>query len=149
MTNDRDDNGELLPDPLRTTRIGRLIRKTSLDELPELINVLIGEMSLVGPRPLLMKYMSYFNEREKIRFEVKPGITGWAQINGRHTLKWEDRLEMDVEYIENWSLFLDLRIIFKTILVVLKQKDVFSVSSEFIPDFDVYRKLQMERFDEN
>lgn len=144
MTNARDAQGNLLPDQIRTTGIGRFIRKASLDELPEFFNVLIGDMSLVGPRPLLVKYLPYFTEREKIRHEVKPGITGLAQVNGRNLLTWDERLEMDVKYVENLSIRLDVKILFLTIVYVIRQKDVLAVSSETIPDFDDYRKDQLK-----
>ncbi len=144
MTNTYDDQGNLLPDQSRTTGIGRFIRKTSMDELPEFLNVLKGDMSLVGPRPLLVKYLPYFTEREKMRHNVKPGITGLAQINGRNLLTWDERLEMDVKYVENSSAWLDTRILFLTVLNVIRQKDVLAVSSETVPDFDDYRRNQLK-----
>ena len=140
MTNERDAKGELLPDQLRITTLGRFLRRTSLDELPELFNVLRGNMSVIGPRPLLVKYLPYYTEREMKRHQVRPGITGWAQVNGRNLLNWDKRLEMDVEYVERLSFGLDLRILFKTIGEVLGQHDVLEVSSETVPDFDDYRK---------
>lgn len=140
MTNERDEKGELLPDQVRITSLGRFLRRTSLDELPELLNVLRGDMSVIGPRPLLVKYLPFYTEREMKRHEVRPGITGWAQVNGRNLLNWDKRLEMDVEYVETMSLGLDIRIVFKTINEVLSQKDVLEVSSETVPDFDDYRK---------
>jgi len=143
MTNKCDDHGNLLPDQVRTTTIGRFIRKASLDELPEFFNVLKGDMSLVGPRPLLIKYLPYFTERERQRHNVKPGITGLAQVNGRNLLSWDMRLEMDVKYVENMSFWLDVRIIFLTIINVIAQKDVLAVSSEQVPDFDDYRRDQI------
>jgi len=106
----RDEHGNLLPDEKRLTRVGRFLRNWSLDELPEFWNVLKGDMSLVGPRPLLMEYLPFYTEREKLRHSVKPGITGWAQINGRNLLSWNERLEMDVWYVENWSILLDIKI---------------------------------------
>jgi len=124
MTDERDATGALLPNEQRKTRFGNFLRRASLDELPELINVLRGEMSLVGPRPLLMEYVPLFSPRQAMRMDVKPGITGWAQINGRNALSWEDRFELDVWYVENQSLFLDLRILFRTISIVLLRKDV-------------------------
>jgi lipopolysaccharide/colanic/teichoic acid biosynthesis glycosyltransferase len=140
MTNERDEQGELLPDQLRITTLGRFLRKTSLDELPELFNVLLGDMSVIGPRPLLMKYLPYYTEREMKRHQVRPGITGWAQVNGRNLLNWDKRLEMDMEYVETMTLWLDIRILFRTINDVIRQKDVLEVSSETVPDFDDYRK---------
>lgn len=149
MTNERDEQGDLLPDQMRITPLGRLLRKTSMDELPELFNVLRGDMSVVGPRPLLMKYLPYYTEREMKRHTVRPGITGWAQVNGRNLLQWDKRLEMDVEYVETISLGLDTRIFFRTIKDVLQQSDVLTVSSETVPDFDDYRKEKLQHKDEN
>lgn len=119
MTNARNAHGEPLPDAERLTTLGRFLRSTSLDELPELLNVLKGEMSLVGPRPLLVKYLPYYTERELLRHTVKPGITGWAQINGRNDVPWDDRLAMDVWYVENRRPALDVLILAKTLLKVL------------------------------
>jgi lipopolysaccharide/colanic/teichoic acid biosynthesis glycosyltransferase len=124
MTDERDEAGNLLPDHDRMTPLGRLLRSTSLDELPELYNVVKGEMSLVGPRPLLLRYMPYFSERERVRFEVMPGITGWAQIHGRNGAPWDERFADDIWYVENQSLYLDLRIIAHTLLQVLRRQDV-------------------------
>jgi len=143
MTKAIDSYGIQMSDQMRTTKITRFLRKTSLDELPEFFNVLKGDMSLVGPRPLLIKYLPYFTEREKKRYEVKPGITGLAQINGRHLLTWDERLELDVKYVENLSIWMDIKILVVTIFYVLRQKDVLAVSSETIPDFDNYRKNQL------
>jgi len=119
MTNERDENGMLLPDADRLTGIGKFVRKTSIDELPQLINVLMGEMSLIGPRPLLPEYLPIFNERQKKRHSVRPGITGWAQVNGRNTISWTRKLEYDVWYVENLSFSLDMKILFKTIKKVI------------------------------
>lgn len=119
MKNAVDKNGELLPDEVRLTRFGRFLRSSSLDELPELWNVLKGEMSLVGPRPLLMEYLSLYNERQARRHDVRPGITGWAQINGRNAISWEEKFELDVWYVENQSLWLDCKILFLTLKKVL------------------------------
>lgn len=142
MTNACDSQGHLLPDQMRTSKIGRFIRKNSLDEIPEFINVIKGDMSLVGPRPLLVKYLPYFTERENKRHNIRPGITGLAQVNGRNLLTWDERLEMDVQYLDNFSIWLDFKILFLTIVNVITQRDVLAVSSEFIPDFDDYRKNQ-------
>jgi lipopolysaccharide/colanic/teichoic acid biosynthesis glycosyltransferase len=120
----RGPDGRLLPDPQRLTLLGRLLRKTSLDELPQLWNVLKGEMSLVGPRPLLPRYLPFYTERECLRFSVQPGITGWAQIRGRNTLGWDKRLALDVWYVENWSLALDLRVMLLTLGAVLTQRGI-------------------------
>jgi lipopolysaccharide/colanic/teichoic acid biosynthesis glycosyltransferase len=119
MNDRRDSNGKLLPDRDRITKIGRWVRSTSLDELPQLINVLKGDMSLVGPRPLLVKYLDLYNDFQKQRHNVKPGITGWAQVNGRNTLSWEEKFKHDVWYVENQSFFLDLRILFLTLKKVV------------------------------
>lgn len=145
MTNARDPRGILLPDQDRITRLGRLMRKASLDELPELFNVLKGDMSVVGPRPLLMKYLPYYSEREHRRHRVRPGITGLAQVNGRNLLGWDERLEMDVQYVEKRTFWLDMKIIFQTVINVLGQRDVLAVSSETVPDFDDFRKDQRNR----
>lgn len=124
MNDKRDENGELLPDSERLTMVGKVIRKLSLDELPQLINVLKGDMSLIGPRPLLIQYLPLYNERQARRHEVRPGITGWAQVNGRNTLDWATRFEYDVWYVENQSFALDLRIFFLTISKVLKSEGI-------------------------
>ena len=121
MTDERDAEGNLLPDRQRLTKIGRFIRATSIDELPQIINVLKGDMSLIGPRPLLIRYLSYYTEREKKRHSVRPGITGWAQINGRNLLNWNARLECDAFYAENVSFLFDLKIFFLTIYKILKR----------------------------
>lgn len=149
MTNERDEKGELLPDQMRITTLGRFLRRTSLDELPELINVLRGDMSVIGPRPLLVKYLPFYTKREMKRHEVRPGITGWAQVNGRNLLNWDKRLELDAEYVETMSLGLDIRILLRTINDVLRQSDVLEVSSETVPDFDDYRKQTQSRTHEN
>jgi sugar transferase EpsL len=122
MTDECDKCGGLLPDAQRLTRLGRALRATSLDELPQLFNVIKGDMSLVGPRPLLMAYLPYFTERERMRFAVRPGITGWAQINGRNTIAWDDRLALDSWYVLHRSLVLDLRIAGRTIGAVLGRR---------------------------
>ena len=122
MREARDAQGRLLPDGQRLTRVGAFLRRTSLDELPELWNVLRGEMSLVGPRPLLFRYLPYFRPRECLRFEVRPGITGLAQVSGRNCLGWDQRLELDARYVENLSLGQDLRILGRTVLAVLRRE---------------------------
>jgi lipopolysaccharide/colanic/teichoic acid biosynthesis glycosyltransferase len=124
MTNERDASGELLPDTQRMTRFGRFLRHTSLDELPELLNVLWGDMSLVGPRPLLPRYNPYYSERESHRFDLAPGLTGWAQINGRNDLAWDERLKCDVWYVESCSFLLDVKILLWTIVKVLRRDNV-------------------------
>ena len=124
MTDDRDKNGELLPDDKRLTKFGKLLRSTSLDELPEVFNIIKGDMSIVGPRPLLVDYLPYYTEKEKARHSVRPGLTGLAQINGRNYLQWDKRLELDVKYANNVSFVNDLKIICKTVGKVLKRSDV-------------------------
>ena len=124
MSNDVDENGELLPDHLRMTKTGEFIRNTSIDELPQLFNVLKGDISIVGPRPLLMEYLPLYNDEQLKRHDVKPGITGWAQVNGRNAITWEDKFKLDVWYVENQSFSLDMYIIFLTVKNVLKRKDI-------------------------
>ena len=124
MADRRDLKGDLLSDNERLTRIGICIRKTSLDEIPQLINVLKGEMSLIGPRPLLVEYLSLYNEEQRKRHLVRPGITGWAQVNGRNAISWEDKFKFDIYYIENISFCLDLKIVFLTIRKVIKTEDI-------------------------
>lgn len=128
MTTEFDDKGQLLPDELRMTKLGSKIRNSSIDELPQLINVLKGDLSLVGPRPLLMEYLPLYNEEQKKRHNVKPGITGWAQINGRNAITWEQKFKLDVWYAENQSFKLDMYILYKTIENVLKKKNISSES---------------------
>ena len=115
MTNDRDENGELLPDEQRLFGVGKFIRSSSLDELPQLFNVLKGEMSFVGPRPLLIEYLPLYNEEQKKRHDVKPGITGWAQVNGRNAISWEEKFALDVWYVKNQSFLLDMKILWMTL----------------------------------
>lgn len=135
MTDQRNDAGELCPDNVRLTRFGKFLRSTSLDELPELYNILRGEMSLVGPRPLLPEYLPLYNARQVKRHEVRPGLTGWAQINGRNALDWKDRFDMDVWYVEHRSLLLDLKIIGKTVLTVLRREGINSAESATMAPF--------------
>lgn len=124
MTNQRDQNQQLCPDEIRLTAFGKFLRRHSLDELPQLFNVLKGDMSFVGPRPLLMEYMSLYNEEQLRRYEVRPGITGWSQINGRNSLSWENKFKLDVWYVDNRSFFLDLKIIMITAVRVFRPRDV-------------------------
>ena len=124
MSDERDERGELLPDELRLRSFGKLVRSLSLDELLQLFNVLKGDMSFVGPRPLLMEYLSLYNARQKLRHRVRPGITGWAQVNGRNNISWERKFELDVYYVENISFFLDLKILFLTAFKVLKRSGI-------------------------
>lgn len=129
MNNKRGPGGNLLPDRDRLTTIGRFVRSTSLDEIPQLVNVLRGDMSLVGPRPLLVKYLPLYNERQARRHEVRPGITGWAQVNGRNAISWQERFELDVYYVDNLSFWLDLKILFLTVRKVLKREGISSQNS--------------------
>ena len=124
MTDKKDNQGHLLPDSDRLTSVGKFIRKTSLDEIPQLINVLKGDMSLIGPRPLLPEYLSLYNTEQKRRHEVRPGITGWAQVNGRNAISWQKKFEYDVWYVDNISLLLDVKIILKTVLKVFKSEGI-------------------------
>lgn len=135
MTSERDAAGNLLPDEIRLTSFGRMLRSTSLDELPELINVLGGQMSLVGPRPLLMDYLSRYSERQARRHEVRPGLTGWAQVNGRNAVGWTQRLEMDVWYVDNRNLLVDLRILWMTVGKVIKRSGVSPEGQVTMPVF--------------
>ena len=124
MTEARDARGNLLPDAARLTAFGRFLRATSLDELPELLNVLKGDMSLVGPRPLLMQYLDRYTPEQARRHEVRPGITGWAQVNGRNAITWEEKFKLDVWYVDNWSLWLDIKIIFMTVWKIFKREGI-------------------------
>lgn len=129
MNDKKDSDGNLLPDVYRLSKIGQLVRKTSLDELPQLINVIKGEMSLIGPRPLLPEYLPLYNQTQKRRHEVKPGITGWAQVNGRNTISWEQKFEYDVWYVNHVSFLLDCKIVFLTIKKVFKREGITSENS--------------------
>lgn len=131
MTDERDENGELLPDARRLTPFGSFLRKTSLDELPELWNIFKGDMSLIGPRPLLVGYLPYYTERERLRHTVRPGLTGLSQVSGRNFLGWDERLAKDVEYVEHLSFLMDVKVFFRTIAVVFHSEDV-SVDSEAV-----------------
>lgn len=144
MTDKRDENGELLPDSIRLTKFGKLLRSTSLDELPELFNILKGDMSIVGPRPLAVIYLPYYNQKEKIRHTVRPGLTGLAQINGRNTVNWEDRFNYDVSYVAKVSLILDLSIIMKTLLKVFKREGVTVRGTTQVVSFHIYRQAQID-----
>ncbi len=130
-----DKNGKALPDGQRLTRIGSVLRKLSLDEFPQFLNVLSGQMSLVGPRPLLMKYLPLYNERQKKRHRVKPGITGWAQVNGRNALSWEEKFDLDVWYVENQSLALDVKILFMTVLKIFRREGISADGHATMPEF--------------
>ena len=124
MTDERDAEGNLLPDAQRLTKVGRFVRATSIDELPQIINVLKGDMALIGPRPLLVEYLPYYKERERLRHTVRPGITGYTQTHGRNNLTWDERLEMDAYYVEHLTFGMDLKVFFRTIYNVLARKDV-------------------------
>lgn len=124
MLDKRDENGEQLPDSERHTKFGDFLRSTSLDELPELVNILSGSMSIIGPRPLLVEYLPYYTEEEHHRHDVRPGLTGWAQANGRNLVNWDDRFKMDLEYINNITFIMDVKIILKTIKIVIKKEGV-------------------------
>ncbi len=124
MTDQRNENGKLLPDEVRLTPFGRFLRKTSLDELPEFWNIFKGDMSFIGPRPLLIEYLPYYTEREKLRHTVRPGLTGLAQVSGRNFLDWDERFETDVRYVENLTFKMDVSIVFKTVAAVFKRSDI-------------------------
>ena len=136
MNDKKDAQGDLLSDKDRLTSLGRFIRKTSLDEIPQLINVIKGDMSLVGPRPLLLEYLPLYNEEQIRRHEVRPGITGWAQINGRNAISWKDKFELDVWYVDNISISLDIRILLLTILKVFKSEGISSDTSITMEKFE-------------
>ena len=140
MTDERDAEGNLLPDADRLTKAGRFVRSTSIDELPQLINVLKGDMALIGPRPLLGRYLPYYTEREKLRHTVRPGITGWAQINGRNNITWDKKLECDAYYAEHVSLWFDIKILFLTIYKVIKREGAVADKKENY--LDVERKAK-------
>ena len=141
MTNEKDENGEFLPDDIRIIPYGRFLRKTSLDELPELINIWKGNMAIVGPRPLLIRYLPYYTDGEKKRHSVRPGLTGLAQISGRNVLAWDSRLALDVEYVEHITFLGDLKIILKTVVKVIKREDVVDAVSFEMQDLDKERTL--------
>ena len=135
MTNERDENGELLPDEKRLTGFGKFLRATSLDELPELWNIFRGDLSLIGPRPLLVRYLPLYSERQHLRHSVRPGMTGWAQVHGRNTVSWQDKFEYDVWYAEHISFGLDVRIFFMTIIKVLKREGINSDTAATMEEF--------------
>lgn len=143
MTDEKDEEGNLLPDEIRLTRFGKLLRSTSLDELPELFNILKGDMSIVGPRPLLVSYLPYYTEKEKHRHDVRPGLTGLAQVKGRNYIAWDERFKIDVEYVENLSFVLDIKIIFETVSIVLKKSDIAIDTRTVEPNFAEERKAKL------
>ena len=136
MNDNKDANGNLLSDEKRLTKVGNFVRKTSLDEIPQLLNVLKGDMSIIGPRPLLTQYLHLYNNFQNRRHEVKPGITGWAQVNGRNAISWDKKFELDVWYVDNCSFFLDIKILFKTIQKVVKSDGITAVDSATIEPFN-------------
>lgn len=148
MTDKRDQNGELLPDEARLTKFGRFLRSTSLDELPELFNILKGDMSIIGPRPLLVRYLPWYREEERHRHDVRPGLTGLAQVNGRNALGWEDRFAFDLEYVNHCSFMMDIKILIMTVGKVLKRSGTLSGAQQTVEDFDSYRRKQQEHKDE-
>ena len=135
MTDERDASGKLLPDAKRLTKVGRFVRSTSLDEIPQLINVIKGDMSLIGPRPLLVQYLPLYNENQKRRHEVRPGITGWAQVNGRNAISWDQKFEYDIWYVDNISFSLDIKVLFRTIQKVFKREGINSDTSSTMEPF--------------
>lgn len=145
MTDEMDADGNLLPDAQRLTKVGSFVRKTSIDELPQLINVLKGDMALIGPRPLLPEYLPYYTEREQLRHTVRPGITGWAQVNGRNNVTWDQKLELDAYYVEHLSLIMDIKVLFTTIKNVIGGKDVVVVPSTKAGKLNVERADRKQR----
>jgi lipopolysaccharide/colanic/teichoic acid biosynthesis glycosyltransferase len=135
MNDKKDSKGNLLSDSERLTKIGSFVRKTSLDEIPQLLNVILGDMSLIGPRPLLVQYLHLYSDFQNRRHEVKPGITGWAQVNGRNAISWDKKFELDVWYVDHLSFFLDLQILFKTIQKVVKSEGINAVNAATIEPF--------------
>ena len=145
MTDERDENGVLLADEMRLTRLGRFLRSSSLDELPELFNVLKGDMSLVGPRPLLMQYLERYTPEQARRHEVKPGITGWAQVNGRNAISWEEKFALDVWYVDNCSLWLDVKILFMTAIKVFQREGISAEGEATMQEFMGYYEKQYSK----
>ena len=146
MTDKRDENGVLLPDSLRLTPFGLWLRSSSLDELPEFMNILKGDMSIVGPRPLLVRYLPFYNAEERVRHSVRPGLTGLAQINGRNNLNWDDRLKLDIEYVNHINFIDDCKIFLKTVGKVLRRSDVLSGDQLVMKDLDIEREGKRESF---
>ena len=139
MTDERDENGNLLPDEVRLTKFGIFLRKSSLDELPEAINILKGDMSVVGPRPLLVKYLPYYNEKQRHRHDVRPGLTGYAQVHGRNAISWDEKFELDIEYVNNITFVGDVKIVFLTVFKsFVKQEGISSATSDTMEDFTEY-----------
>ncbi|MEE1262760.1 sugar transferase [Ruminococcus sp.] len=141
MTDGKDENGNLLPDEIRITKFGKFLRKTSLDELPEAINILKGDMSVVGPRPLLVKYLPYYNEKQKHRHDVRPGLTGYAQVNGRNMISWDEKFDLDVEYVNKITFIGDIKIVLMTVFKsFIKREGITSQTSATMEDFTEYAK---------
>lgn len=140
MTNKKDKKGKLLPDEKRLTKFGKFLRKTSLDELPELFNILFGQMSFIGPRPLLVEYLDYYTEEEHHRHDVRPGLTGWAQIHGRNLVNWDQRFQYDLEYVNSLSFMMDVKVVFKTIKVVLGSEGISQEGQATMTSLVDYRK---------
>ena len=147
MSNAKDKDGNLLPDDVRLNKYGRFLRSTSLDELPELINILVGDMSIVGPRPLLVEYLPYYTEEESHRHDVRPGLTGWAQINGRNNIgSWEERFNYDLQYVDKCSLFFDVKIIYLTVMKVVKRSDILVGNEIKVGRLDIARKEKQREY---
>lgn len=144
MTNEKDDNGNLLPDEYRLNGYGRFLRSTSLDELPELINILCGQLSLVGPRPLLVSYLQYYTEEEHHRHDVRPGLTGYAQVHGRNYVTWEEKFKMDLWYVKHISFMVDIKILVDTVMVVFRRENI-ETASKIIHNGVTYQPLDVER----
>ena len=145
MTDERDAEGNLLPDKDRITPIGRVIRKLSIDELPQLINVLKGDMAFIGPRPLLPEYLPWYTEKERLRHTVRPGMSGWAQVNGRNNLSWDEKLALDVYYVEHLTLWMDIKVILKTIVNVIQHKDVNVIPGMRLGKLDDVRRKEANK----
>ena len=143
MTDKRDENGNLLPDEVRLTKFGKLLRATSLDELPEAFNIIKGDMSVIGPRPLAVQYLPYYSVQEKHRHDVRPGLSGWAQVNGRNSVKWEEKFAYDTKYVNKITFVGDLKIIFLTVKTALKRESIGVRGVDAPMDFDKYRKQQL------
>ena len=144
MTNKKDENGNLLPDDQRLTKYGRILRSTSLDELPELLNILVGHMSIVGPRPLAVQYLPWYNEQEKRRHSVRPGLTGLAQVHGRNATTWEERFSYDITYVDKITFIGDIKILFQTVATVFRRSGIGVRGVDSPMDFDAYRRQQLE-----
>lgn len=147
MTDEKDENGNFLPDKIRLTNFGKLLRKTSLDELPEAFNILKGDMSVVGPRPLLVEYLEYYTEEEMHRHDVRPGLTGLAQVNGRNFINWDKRLEFDVQYVNNLTFLIDVNIVMQTVFSFLKKKDIATDTRSVETNFAQERREKTQIYD--